>query len=561
MRKLISTLALIFAATACFAGVTVSAPASGATVGSPTHFVASATGSTTISSMIIYVDGNQDYLVYSNDLDTYISLGTGAHTAVIKAWDNWGGVYSQTVNFTVGSASSSSGSTTSSSGGTGVTISSPASGATVGSPVNFVASAKSSGSAPIASMILYVDGNQQYLTYSASLNTNVSLGTGSHSVTISAWDNNGQIYTSKETISVGSSSTTTSSSSGSTSTSTSSGGVTLNGITVTSPAPNSSVGSPVQFNATAKGNGSTPISSMMLYIDGNDNKLVYSNSLSTSVSLGGGSHNAVIKAWDNNGAVYSQSFNFSVGSGSSSTTTTSSSSSSSSSTTTSPSGAVTYSQIQAMSGWGDCTVCAGDGGNGPVAGYSRTQHVGSPSLSGDATKFSLWGSTPYSDVLWWKQLVDGDYNYSAVQAAHHFVYDTYFYIDNPSASQALEFDINQFVNGHSLIYGTQCNIRSGAVWDVWDNQNSHWIHTGKSCSAPSAYTWHHVVVEVERSTDGSDWLHYVSISMDGNKTYIDAWYPPASTSWKGITVNFQMDGNYAEQSYNVWLDKFTLTTW
>ena len=42
---------------------------------------------------------------------------------------------------------------------------------------------------------------------------------------------------------------------------------------------------------------------MMLYIDGNDNKLVYSNSLSTSVSLGSGSHNAVIKAWDNGSKV------------------------------------------------------------------------------------------------------------------------------------------------------------------------------------------------------------------------------------------------------------------
>jgi len=105
VRRLISILALIFAATACFAGVTVSAPASGATVGSPTHFVASATGSTTIASMIVYVDGNQDYLVYSNNVDTYINLGAGNHTAVVRAWDNWGGVYSQTVNFSVGAAS------------------------------------------------------------------------------------------------------------------------------------------------------------------------------------------------------------------------------------------------------------------------------------------------------------------------------------------------------------------------------------------------------------------------------------------------------------------------
>ena len=557
MRKLISILALIFAATAAFAGVTVSAPANGATVGSPVHFVASATGSTTIASMIVYVDGNQDYLVYSNNVDTYISLGSGNHTAVVRAWDNWGGVYSQTVNFTAGTASSSTStaptSSPTSSGGTGVIFSAPANGATVGSPVQVNASASGYSA---ASMILYVDGNEAYRTYSGNVSTSVPLGNGSHNLVINSWDNYGKLYTSKETITVGSTSsastTPTSSPTPVSSTTTSSSGP---GVYVSSPSAGSSTGSPVHFVANAV--GASSIASMMLYVDGNDNKLVYSNSLDTSVSLGNGGHNAVIKAWDNSGHVYSKSVNFTVGSGSTTTTSTASAPT----TSTTGSGAVTYSQIQAMGGWDSCTVCAGDGGNGPVAGYDTNQHQGSPSLSGDATKYSLWGSTPYSDVLWWKQLVDGDYNPAAVKAAHHFVYDAWFYIDNPGAAQALEFDINQFVNGHSLIMGTQCNIRNGGVWDVWDIQGSHWVHTGKSCTAPSAYTWHHVVIETERANDGGDWAHYVSIEMDGNKTYIDAWYPPAGTSWNGITVNFQMDGNYAEQSYNVWLDKFSLTTW
>lgn len=531
MRKLFPILALFFAATACFAGVTVSAPANGATVGSPVHFVASATGSTTISSMIVYVDGNQDYLVYGNNVDTYISLGSGNHTAVIRAWDNWGGVYSQTVNFTAGGASTS----TSTSSGSGVTISSPANGATVGSPANVVAS----GNSAVTAMILYVDGSEAYRTYSSSMNTNVSMGTGQHVININAWDNSGKLYQSPlETITVGSGSTSTSSS-------------TSNGITVSSPAPGSTVGSPAHFVASATPSGSSPIASMIVYVDGNQDYLVYSNSLDTNITLGSGTHSAIVKAWDNSGKIYQNSFNFTVGG----TTTTTSSSSGSTSVTA---GTTVYN-VQTLGGWGSCTVCAGDGGNGPVAGYDMQQHQGSPSMTGDATKFSIWGSTPYSDVLWWKQLVDGDYYPQTVANAHHFIYDTYFYIDNPGAAQALEFDINQYTNGHSLIFGTQCNIRAGAVWDIWDNQNSRWVHTGKSCGAPSAYTWHHVTVEVERASDGGDWLHYISISMDGNKTYIDAWYPPAGSSWKGITVNFQMDGNYAEQSYNVWLDKFSFS--
>ncbi len=30
---------------------------------------------------------------------------------------------------------------------------------------------------------------------------------------------------------------------------------------------------------------------------------------------------------------------------------------------------------------------------------------------------------------------------------------------------------------------------------------------------------------------------------------------PTSTSWYGITINYQMDGNQYQQSYSVYLDK------
>jgi hypothetical protein len=549
VRRLISILALIFAATACFAGVTVSAPASGATVGSPTHFVASATGSTTIASMIVYVDGNQDYLVYSNSVDTYINLGAGGHTAVVRAWDNWGGVYSQTVNFSVGAASTSTAPAPSSGGGAGVFFSSPANGATVGSPVQVTASGTSSGSSPINAMILYVDGNEAYRTYSSSMNTAVSMGSGTHSININAWDNNGQLYQSAhETITVGSGGSTATPTPTPTSTS-SSGAV---GVTFNSPSNGASVGSPFTVSATARPSGSAPISSMILYMDGNQQYLTYSGNLSTSVSAGAGTHTLVINSWDNNGQLYTAKESVTVGSGGGGTTTTSSSSTGGSPVTA---GSTVYG-IQTLGSWSSCSDCAGANGAGPIAGYSMEQHQGSPSLSGDATKFSIWGSTPYSDVLWWKSLSNAIGN---TAAPHHFIYDTYFYGDNPARAEAIEFDINQFVNGHSLIFGTQCNIGNGNVWDIWDNQASRWVHTSASCPTPSAYTWHHVTIEVERANDGGDWLHYISITQDGNKKYIDAWYPPSGTSWTGITVNFQMDGNYAQQPYSIWLDKFSFS--
>jgi hypothetical protein len=161
-------------------------------------------------------------------------------------------------------------------------------------------------------------------------------------------------------------------------------------------------------------------------------------------------------------------------------------------------------------------------------------------------------------VLWWKSLSSAIGNTTAM---HHFIYDTYFMVDNSSAVQSLEFDINQFVNGHSLIFGTQCNVLDGNNWDVWDNRNNQWVHTGVWCGAPVAWQWHHVTVEVERASDGGDWLHYIAITLDGNKYYIDRWYPPAWSGWTGVTVNVQRDTDYAGHGYSTWLDKLTLSYW
>ncbi|HEX8924830.1 MAG TPA: hypothetical protein VF786_03510, partial [Terriglobales bacterium] len=143
----------------------------------------------------------------------------------------------------------------------------------------------------------------------------------------------------------------------------------------------------------------------------------------------------------------------------------------------------TISNIDQMSGWSSCTTCAGAGGSGPSAPYSMS-HSSSPSMDGSSAHFWLGGSTPYSNALWWKQL-------GAKSGAHNFVYDFYFYMKNPGASQAIEFDMNQSVSGRKLIFGTECNI-AGKHWDVWDTANAHWVNTGIYCGVPPAYKWNHV---------------------------------------------------------------------
>lgn len=207
-----------------------------------------------------------------------------------------------------------------------------------------------------------------------------------------------------------------------------------------------------------------------------------------------------------------------------------------------------------------CKTCTPDG---PQLVLWNKQGVSSPSLSGSAMETYTAGTLPFSDGFWNNRIVgDGasnpDSSHTLNPTLHHFVYDVYLYIQDPSVSQALEFDINQFVNGRSLIWGHECRIAGGHQWDIWNNTAQHWLPTGIPCN-PVANSWNHVVIEVERTSD--DNLHFISITLNGNKTMTDHYDTSTPTSWYGVTINYQQDGDYAQHAYSVWLDKVNFTYW
>jgi hypothetical protein len=179
------------------------------------------------------------------------------------------------------------------------------------------------------------------------------------------------------------------------------------------------------------------------------------------------------------------------------------------------------------------------------------ENVLSPALDGKSAQFNLGGKTPYSDALWWKQL--GGNN-----AIKNLTYDLNFYITNSSAPEALEFDVNQSNNAYKFIFGTQCNIKDGAQWDVWGNAAGNWIHTGIPCTAPSAYTWHHLTWQFQRTATQ---VIYVSLTYDGVTHYVNRTYPARTHNVSEINVAFQMDGDSKQTAFSAWLDKVSLTYW
>lgn len=231
--------------------------------------------------------------------------------------------------------------------------------------------------------------------------------------------------------------------------------------------------------------------------------------------------------------------------------------------------AKTFSNVQRAGGWGqfgqgppnfvDCSPSPCDG-----ISFSMTQDVNNPSMSGNATIFNVGGNAPYSDALFNNHLIGPlssqgtfDENGSLVPSISNFTYDVYFYGDNLDSSEALEFDINQFFGGMGFIFGHECRIAAGNEWDVWDNANGKWIHTGVPCH-PNSNSWNHVILQVHRTSDNH--LTYQSITLNGQTTTLNWSFEHGSAeNWYGVTVNFQMDGNSKQDSYNVYLDNLTVS--
>ena len=334
----------------------------------------------------------------------------------------------------------------------------------------------------------------------------------------------------------------------------------LAGVTVNSPANGASVGSSVHFVASASSPAcSKGVSAIGIYTA--PGVLAYvknGTSLDTSVSMSGGTQYPVVQEWDNCGWSAKVQLTLHVGSGS----------------TGSGSGSgKTFSNLQKSGGWTGyallppnfpiCSSCSPTGSN---VKWSWSQNVSSPSMDGISTKTSYnGGTTQWADILWNNHLIGDfssqglpDFSKTLVPSLHNFTYDVYFWIGNASDSQGLEFDINQFVGGKSYIWGHECRIDGGHEWDTWNNGQQKWVPSGIPCN-PKSNAWNHLTIQVQRTSDGH--LLFKSITLNGFTGTLNRYDTPTSTSWYGVTVNYQIDSDYYKTPYSVYLDKLTFTAW
>ncbi len=234
-----------------------------------------------------------------------------------------------------------------------------------------------------------------------------------------------------------------------------------------------------------------------------------------------------------------------------------------------PTGATTLSNIQASSGWeswGQLPPLYADC-NSPCSGvdWSITQGIASPSISGNAAQFQISGTTPYADVLWANPVIGQfstqglpDNDHTLLPAIHNFVYSVDFYVTDLSVTQALEFDVNMYMNSVAMTWAHQCDHLGDGDWDI--SVNSGWNSTGISCKN-MIQGWNHVTIQVQRGDDNS--IIFQSITLNGVSAAVNQTIAPYTvpSSWYGITVAYQIDGDKFESANTTYLDNLSLTYW
>ncbi len=388
-------------------------------------------------------------------------------------------------------------------------------------------------SAPIVAMQVYVDGGVAFTGSGSTVDTLVNVSAGNHEVVVKGWDSVGANTWTNVYVNASGGSSGGGVGGGT-------GGGTP-GVAITSPANGANIGGSAHVQAT--GYSPNQVTTMQIYDNDRLVSQIPGTVVNTDIALAAGQHNLVVQAWDAAGNYYKAPVMVNAGGGAPAPD-------GDGPQVSVPGNAIVQRDIDQMPGWQDCGTCAGPNGNGPNVPYSMTQNVGNPSVDGKSAAFWIGGNTPWGSAIWWKQLGGND-------SVTHFVYDLKFYIGDPHISQALEFDVNHSVGNLKFIYGTECDLRNGAGWRVWDTTNAHWMSTGVGCQV-NANAWNHLTWELERVGNQT---HFIAVILNGYRQVVDKYYYAKPSGVHEINTAFQMDGDEHMDNYQVWLDKVALYYW
>jgi len=263
--------------------VVINWPASSASLVSPVALEAAGypTSGHSIVGWRVYVDSVGKYNAGAlPTVDPKISMGTGSHTVVVRAWDSSGAYGDQTFTLNVQAPHPA------------VTVKTPTNSSDVGSPVNIQASAKPTSGHTISKWSVYVDGNTKYTSGATTgIDPDVAMGLGNHKVIVRAWDTSGAHGDQSMSLTIAS----------------------KPGVVVSTPAVAADVVSPIHIQATATPSAGRGIAGWWVYVDSVGKYHAGAvDSITANIVASAGTHTVVVRAWDTADAYGDQTFTVEV---------------------------------------------------------------------------------------------------------------------------------------------------------------------------------------------------------------------------------------------------------
>ncbi|HEY6248480.1 MAG TPA: hypothetical protein VI685_00890 [Candidatus Angelobacter sp.] len=204
--------------------------------------------------------------------------------------------------------------------------------------------------------------------------------------------------------------------------------------------------------------------------------------------------------------------------------------------------------------WLTCGACGNNGGTGPVANYSATLGIVSPSEDGAATQFAIAAAVPFTNGYFYQHhnSVTGQF------ALLTYEFDLFVPTGFENAPQAIEFECQQRLGGWIYSFAWQANYAGGS-WRIYNYGSKKWEESGLTLQRFSPGTWHHVMAEFHN--DGSSHsVFHDALTVDGVRTPINIRHDAFAESGSDQFSNaFQLDSNSLPNPYSVFVDKMKIT--
>jgi len=263
--------------------VVINSPASGASLISP--IALEATGyppaGRSIVGWWVYVDSVGKFNTGTVPaIDPKISMTTGTHTVVVRAWDSSGAYGDQTFTLAVQAPHPA------------VSVRTPTNQSNIGSPVNIQASASPTAGHAISKWSVYVDGKTTYTAGAIdAVNAKVGMELGKHAVIVRAWDTSGAYGDQNLSLTIAS----------------------KPAVVVSTPAVAANVVSPIHIQASAIPSSGRSIAGWWIYLDSVGKYHAGAvDSITANIAASTGTHTLVVRAWDSTDVYGDQTFTVEV---------------------------------------------------------------------------------------------------------------------------------------------------------------------------------------------------------------------------------------------------------